>query len=117
MQPDKRGLPITTDSPDAAASIDRAVEHSLKFHADTMAVLNDALAENPAFVLGHVFKCYLLLSASNAANAPPSPPAWPRPALHGPHHANRDAPAYGTGARWLGEGQASALDPSRGFAP
>ncbi len=69
MQRDARGLPLATDSAEAAASFDRAVEHYLKFHADTMAVLNDALAADPAFVLGHVFKAYLLLTASNPANA------------------------------------------------
>ena len=69
MQHDDRGLPLSTDSTVAAASFDRAVEHYLKFHADTMAVLNEALADDPAFVMGHVFKGYLLLSASNPANA------------------------------------------------
>jgi tetratricopeptide (TPR) repeat protein len=69
MQRDERGLKLTTDSAKAAALFDRAVEHYLKFHADTMAVLNDALADDPGFVMGSVFKAYLLLSASNPANA------------------------------------------------
>jgi tetratricopeptide (TPR) repeat protein len=70
MKLDARGLALSTDSADAAALFDRAVEHYLKFHADTMVVLNDALAADPAFVMGLVFKAYLLLSASNRANTP-----------------------------------------------
>ncbi len=42
----------------------------LKFHADTMVLLDDALAADPSFVMGHVFKAYLLLTAANPANTP-----------------------------------------------
>ncbi len=69
MQHDERELPLSTDSETAATLFDRAVEHYLKFHADTMAVLHEALAADPAFVMAHVCKVYLLLSASNPANA------------------------------------------------
>ena len=66
---DERGLPLSTDSADAAALFDRAVEHYLKFHADTPALVGRMLAADPDFVLGHCFKGYLLLSASNPAFA------------------------------------------------
>ena len=64
---DQRGLPLSTDSAEAAALFDRAVEHYLKFHADTMALVGQMLAADPGFALGHCFKGYLLLSASNPA--------------------------------------------------
>jgi tetratricopeptide (TPR) repeat protein len=65
MQTDERGLPLSTDSADAAALFDRAVGHYLKFHADTPALIGRMLAADPQFALGHCFKGYLLLSASN----------------------------------------------------
>jgi tetratricopeptide (TPR) repeat protein len=64
---DERGLPLSTDSAEAASLFDRAVAHYLKFHADTMALVGRMLAADPQFVLGHCFKGYLLLSASNPA--------------------------------------------------
>jgi tetratricopeptide (TPR) repeat protein len=65
---DERGLPLSTDSGEAAASFDRAVEHYLKFHIDTMSLVGRALAADPGFVMAHCLKGYLLLSAANPAN-------------------------------------------------
>lgn len=70
MLRDERDLPVSTDSPVAVARLDRAVEHYLKFHADTGVLLNQALAADPGFALAQVFKGYLLLSAANPANRP-----------------------------------------------
>jgi hypothetical protein len=50
---------------------DRAVEHYLKFHADTMTLVNAVLAADPQLVLGHCLKGYLLLSAANPAYRQP----------------------------------------------
>ena len=69
MIPDERSLPLSTDSPEAASLFDRAVAHYLKFHADTPALVGRMLAADPHFVMGHCFKGYLLLSASNPAFA------------------------------------------------
>lgn len=70
MQRDARGLPLSTDSAEAAALFDRAVEHYLKFHLDTMALVNQALAADPCFVMGHCLKGYLLLAGANPAHRP-----------------------------------------------
>lgn len=70
MKRDARDLPLSTDSAEAAELFDRAVEHYLKFHADTMALVGRMLAADPHFVMGHCLKGYLLLSAANPANAP-----------------------------------------------
>ncbi len=43
MKRDARGLDLSTDSAEAAALFDRAVEHYLKYHVDTMNLVNDAL--------------------------------------------------------------------------
>jgi tetratricopeptide (TPR) repeat protein len=67
MKHDERGLPLSTDGAEAAALFDRAVEHYLKFHADTMSLVGSVLAADPHFVLGHCLKGYLLLSAANPA--------------------------------------------------
>ena len=67
MKLDERNLPLSTDSAEAAALFDRAVEHYLKFHADTMALVGRALAADPDFVMGHCLKGYLLLIAANPA--------------------------------------------------
>src|SRR6202140_318572 len=65
MISDERGLPLSTDSAEAASLFDRPVGHYLKFHADMPALIGQLLAADPHFVLGHCFKGYLLLSASN----------------------------------------------------
>jgi tetratricopeptide (TPR) repeat protein len=67
---DERGLPLSTDSRDAAALFDRAVEHYLKVHADVPALLARALAADPHLALAHCLRGYLLLSAANPANRP-----------------------------------------------
>lgn len=68
MKQDERGLPLSTDSTEAVHNFDRAVEHFLKFHADTMVLVSRALAADPGFVMGHCIKAYLLLIAANPAN-------------------------------------------------
>lgn len=63
---DERGLPLSTESADAVALFDRAVQHFLKYHADTAALLGRAIEADPDFLLAHVFKAYLLLSAASS---------------------------------------------------
>jgi hypothetical protein len=67
---DARGLELSTDSADAAALFDRAVECYLKYHLDTMNLVNDALAADPGFVMGHCIKGYLMLGGANPAHRP-----------------------------------------------
>jgi hypothetical protein len=65
---DERGLPLSTDSAEAAALLDCAVQHFLKYHADTAALAGQAIAADPGFLMAHVFKAYLLLSAASSAH-------------------------------------------------
>jgi hypothetical protein len=67
---DERDLPLSTESAEAAALFDRAVEHYLKYHIDTMALVGDAIAADPHFVIGHCLKGYLLLSGANQKHRP-----------------------------------------------
>ena len=68
MKRDVRGLALSTGSAQAATLFDRAVEHYLKYHVDTMNLVNDALAADPEFVMGHCFKGYLMLAGANPAH-------------------------------------------------
>jgi hypothetical protein len=70
MHRDARGLELSTDSAAATALFDRAVEHYLKYHLDTMALVNDALAADPGFVMGHCIRAYLMLAGANPAHRP-----------------------------------------------
>ena len=70
MQRDARGLELSTDSPEAAALFSRAAEHFVKAHADTMSLVNGALAADPGFAMAHCFKGYLLAGGANAAARP-----------------------------------------------
>jgi hypothetical protein len=70
MTRDERSLPLSTDSAEAAALFDRAVEHYLKFHADVPTLVGQMLAADPDFVMAQCLRGYLLLSAANPANQP-----------------------------------------------
>ena len=70
MKRDERNLPLSTDSEDAVRLFDRAVEHYLKYHVDTMSLVGSALAADADFVMAHCLKGYLLLSAANPAHQP-----------------------------------------------
>ena len=70
MNQDARGLALSTDSPDAVRLFDRAVEHYLKYHVDTMNLVNGSLAVDPDFVMGHCLRGYLMLAGANPAHRP-----------------------------------------------
>lgn len=70
MKRDTRGLDVSTDSEHAVALFDRAVEHYLKYHLDTMALVNELLVADPDFIMGHCIRGYLLLAGANPAHRP-----------------------------------------------
>ncbi len=70
MQRDTRGLALSTDSAEVGQLFSLAVEHYLKAHADTMTLVNAALAADPEFVMGHVLKGSLLVAGANVASRP-----------------------------------------------
>ncbi len=70
MKRDARGLHLSTDSAVAVGSFDRAVEHYLKYHLDTMTLVDAAIAADPGFVMGHCLRGYLMLAGANPAHRP-----------------------------------------------
>jgi hypothetical protein len=68
VKPDERNLPLSTDDTEAVHLFDRAVEHYLKYHTDTMALVGKAIAADSDFVMAHCLKGYLLLGAANPAH-------------------------------------------------
>lgn len=70
MHRDARGLALSTDSAEAVTLFDRAVEHYLKYHVDTMDLVHAALRADPGFVMGHCLKGYLMLAGGNPAHRP-----------------------------------------------
>ena len=74
------------------ALFDRAVEHYLKYHIDTMSLVGSALAADPDFVMAHCLKGYLLLTAANPANRHADRrDTRRRPGQRATHHAAREA--------------------------
>ena len=60
---DIRGVPVSTTDPVCLDLLERALEAVNAFHGDPVALINDALAHDPRFVMGHVFKAALLTQA------------------------------------------------------
>ena len=69
MQRDASGLELSTDSAEAAMLFDRSVEHYLKYHADTMRLVNGALAADPDFVAGALHQGVLLLAGRQSGSS------------------------------------------------
>lgn len=67
MQRDARDLPLSTDSAEAARRFDQAVEHFLKYRADTPRLVGEALAADPGFLMGQCLRGYLLLASADPA--------------------------------------------------
>ncbi|HEX3864643.1 MAG TPA: hypothetical protein VHY35_23400 [Stellaceae bacterium] len=110
MIADERGLPLSTDNAEAVRLFDRSVEHYLKFHTDTMALANRALAADPNFLMGHCLRGYLLLSAANPAYRAQIAATLATAEAGSAHATDRERLHVGALAAWAG----GALD--RAFA-
>jgi len=60
MALDARGLDLTTDSEAAAAAYNKTVQRSLEYRADTPENMQQVLAADPDFAMGHCLKGLLL---------------------------------------------------------
>lgn len=65
MHRDVRGYPIDTESADAAAAFDRAVERYFEFRADAPDHADAAIAADPDCALAHLLKGYMLTGAQS----------------------------------------------------
>lgn len=62
---DYRGMPLSTDNPESLARYEGAL-HMLHTHCgDPLAVIDRALADDPAFVMGHCLRAALFLMAGD----------------------------------------------------
>ncbi|MDE2515649.1 MAG: hypothetical protein KGL12_06465 [Rhodospirillales bacterium] len=68
MKRDARGLMLATDSDAAVAALDLGTAHYLMAHADTMALINAAIAADPGCVLARCMRAGLLLTNFNRAD-------------------------------------------------
>ena len=93
MAEDRRGLAYSSESDEAVALFDRAVDHYLEYRLDTADLLDQAMAADPAFVMPRILKASMLrLLGSNsvmpeieselAAIAKAATPMNPRETLH-----------------------------------
>jgi tetratricopeptide (TPR) repeat protein len=68
MRKDLHGLPLSTDSTEAADAFDRATMAYLKYRTDAGRHLAVVLKADPDFALGHVLRGYLNMLTYNKAN-------------------------------------------------
>ena len=67
MQEDRYGLPITTASPKALDLYDRTVDRLFRLQPGGDALIDEALALDPGFALGHCAKARTLMTLGDAA--------------------------------------------------
>ncbi len=72
MQRDRTGHPLTTESPEAAAAFDRAVESYVAWRTDVMDHLKAASAADPGFALPYAVKGLLMLGLRKPELSPPA---------------------------------------------
>jgi tetratricopeptide (TPR) repeat protein len=70
MLKDSRGVPVATEDRTSLDAYERAVELMHEYAGNPVAILDEALARDPAFVLGHCLKAALLAGATDKALEP-----------------------------------------------
>ncbi len=60
---DSRGVPVSNDNRTSLDTLERAHEQLLMYRGDPLAMIDTALAEDPDFILGHIFKACVLTQA------------------------------------------------------
>lgn len=60
---DPRGVPVSYPEAEAIAGLERAIEASLAFRGDAVAIIDEVLAAHPDFVMGWLFKAGWLTQA------------------------------------------------------
>ncbi|MCG8359039.1 MAG: tetratricopeptide repeat protein [Kiloniellales bacterium] len=61
---DARGVEVSSDNRSSVESFDKAVELFLGYFNDPLAVIDEALEADPAFIMGHCFRAGMMLSSS-----------------------------------------------------
>lgn len=61
---DKNGVPVSTNNLRALERLDRAMELFHGYYGDPFAAIDEALADDPGFVMGHCFRAGILTTTS-----------------------------------------------------
>src|SRR5215468_3482516 len=67
---DRRGVAVSTDNRKSLDRYERAVDLLHSYFYDPLAAIDEALAEDPAFVMGHCFRAGLLTTTTDKAVEP-----------------------------------------------
>ncbi|ARP87051.1 tetratricopeptide repeat protein [Bordetella genomosp. 9] len=67
---DARGNPVSTRSADSLDRYEAAQSLFHGYYADPLAVIDDALAQDPVFVMGHVMRAGMMITASDQCVEP-----------------------------------------------
>jgi tetratricopeptide (TPR) repeat protein len=59
---DRRGVPLSTDSPENLAAYETALRALNTYRGDPVALIDEALAADPGFVMGHVLRAHVHLT-------------------------------------------------------
>jgi tetratricopeptide (TPR) repeat protein len=70
MLQDHRGLAVSTASTAALSHFEKALQQFHAYRGDPIATIDAALAEDDAFVLGHLFKAFVLATTSEGRHLP-----------------------------------------------
>lgn len=69
-QTDERGNPVSTDDQASLAAYEKAQILFLGYYGDPLGVIDQALANNPVFVMGHVLRAGMMITASDQCVEP-----------------------------------------------
>jgi tetratricopeptide (TPR) repeat protein len=70
MLRDQRGVPVSTDRTDSLERFERACELTAGYYVDPLATIEEALARDPDFVMGHCLKAGLAVTSTERALRP-----------------------------------------------
>ncbi|MBS0221144.1 MAG: tetratricopeptide repeat protein [Proteobacteria bacterium] len=101
MRKDLHGLPLSTDSTEAADAFDRTTMAYLKYRTDAGQHLGAALKADPDFVLGHVLRGYFNMLTYNNANVPGAAEALGEARKRQSRTTTREAAHVEALARWI----------------
>jgi len=83
---DVRGVPTSSDNDDSIACYERALQLFHRYRGDPVAAIDEALADDPGFVMGHVLRAHMHIGL------------WERGALEGVRESLGHAEALATNA-------------------
>jgi tetratricopeptide (TPR) repeat protein len=99
---DRYGNPVSSANTRAIALYDRALDQLNTYRVDPLVAIEQALAEDPSFVMGHCFKAALLTTTSEAGAEPGIAQAVAHAEAAGRHANARERMHMAAARAWLG---------------